>query len=279
MSDTVIVHTPVFFPENWSDDRHNFRRQIIVGRDGSYTERTMLFVPDARHREFLICLHFLRSLGTSLSQELGINIVARDDPWDFRVELSTGSTLNIEITAVADNERSFVVESREAELARSMAHETIPLRLLEKLEHSFPEPSVSSTIGDLRASGTPPWAQVVNPYCPNGPTLFLQGMASPLSDLIGSVAEALARKVAKRHPDKPETVLIIDNRTMAYDLPDFHEVMPELETLAVRSDFAEVWVYTGYCSDDDGNNAEFTLFALKTTEARNLRGRVGLAES
>lgn len=278
MSETVIVRTPVFFPENWSDDRHNFRRQIIVERDGSYTERIMLFVPDARHREFLICLHFLRGLGMSLSQELGMSILARDDPWDFRVELSTGSTLNIEITAIADNERRFVVESREAELARATAHETISLRLLEKLDHSFPDPSVSSTIEDLGASGTAPSAQVANPYYRNGPTLFLQGMASPPSDLVECVAEALAGKAAKRHPDKPETVLIIDNRTMAYDLPDFHDVMPELEALAVQSDFAEVWVYTGYCSNDDGNNAEFTLFALKTTEARKLAHEARVAE-
>jgi hypothetical protein len=130
----------------------------------------------------------------------------------------------------------------------------------------------------LRASGSAPSAQVANPYCRNGPTLFLQGMASPPSDLVGCVAEALARKVAKRHPDKPETVLIIDNRTMAHDLPDFQDVMPELEALAVRSEFAEVWVYTGYCSDDDGNNAEFTLFALKTTEARKLAHDARVAE-
>lgn len=228
----------------------------------------MLFVPDARHREFLICLHFLRGFGMSLSQELGINIVTRDDPWDFRVELSTGSTLNIEITAIADNEQRFVLESRETELARATAHETIPLRLLEKLEHSFPDPSVSSTIEQLRISGAEASDQVANPYYRHGPTLFLQGMVPPPSGLVGCIAEALAKKAAKRHPDKPETVLVIDNRTIAYDLTDFGDVMPKLEALAAQSDFAEVWVYTGYCSDDDGNNAEFTLFALKTTEAR-----------
>jgi hypothetical protein len=30
--------------------------------------------------------------------------------------------------------------------------------------------------------------------------------------------------------------------------------------------FPEIWVYTGYCSNDDGTNAEFSLLALKTTQ-------------
>jgi len=228
----------------------------------------MLAVSDARFREFLVCLHYLRSLGNTLGEELGINFISRDDPWDFRVKLSTGDTLNIEITAIADNEQCFIVESREAELVRASVLETIPLRLLEKLENAFPDSSVSSTIRDLRTGGAKASDPVANPYYPDGPILFMQGMLPPAGELFECVSEALAKKAAKRHADKPDTVLIIDNRTVAFDLPDFDAVRPELAALAEQSEFAEVWVYTGYCSDDDGNNAEFTLFSLKTTEAR-----------
>lgn len=228
----------------------------------------MLAVPDARHRELLVCLHYLRNLGMTMGVQLGINLIARDDPWDFKVELSTGDELNVEITAIADNEQRFIVESREAEMARATAHETISLRLLGKLESAFPDPQVSSKIQDLRASGAGADDQVANPYYRDGPTLFMQGMIPPPAGLVECVSDALAKKAAKRHADKPQTVLVIDNRTVMFDLPDFERVRPELSAIAGQSEFAEVWVYTGYCSDDDGNNAEFTLFPLKTTEAR-----------
>ena len=268
MSDALIVRTPVLFPETWSNDRRNFKRQIIVHRDGSFTERILLAVPDARHREYLICLHFLRCLEQSLATELGINFLKRDDPWDFRAELSTGETINIEITAIADNEHRFVTESRQSELARTKPDATISLRRLEKLERQFPDPSVAAHIAEVRAAGKQPSDQVANPYFGEGPTLFMEGMTGASADLLDLVAAAVASKVAKPHAEKSQTVLIIDNRTITYDLPDFRAVMPELDALAAATAFAEIWVYTGYCSDDDGNNAEFTLFSLKTTEAR-----------
>jgi len=75
MPDPIIVRAPLFSPSNWSGTRRNFRRQIIVQRDGSFTERIMLAVSDARFREFLVCLHYLRSLGNTLGEELGINFI------------------------------------------------------------------------------------------------------------------------------------------------------------------------------------------------------------
>ena len=94
------------------------------------------------------------------------------------------------------------------------------------------------------------------------------GMPPPTEDLAQCIATAIRKKASKLHVDKSETVLVIDNRTVTYDQPDFERVMPEISAMAAESGFAEVWIYTGYCSDDDGNNAEFTLLSLKTTEAR-----------
>lgn len=57
--------------------------------------------------------------------------------------------------------------------------------------------------------------------------------------------------------------IIIDNRTGAFDVPDYQAAARSLEPFLESTPFPEIWFYTGHCSDDDGNRAEFSFAPLK----------------
>ena len=73
------------------------------------------------------------------------------------------------------------------------------------------------------------------------------------------------KKIDKKHQDKEQTVLIIDNRTAAFDVPDYRAAAELLQPFLDTAPFPEIWFYTGYCSDDDGNRVEFSFGPLKIT--------------
>lgn len=77
------------------------------------------------------------------------------------------------------------------------------------------------------------------------------------------IRTAIESKVAKNHTEKEITILIIDNRTSAYDMEEYSNACESLREYLKNIPFSEVWFYTGYFSDDDGNNSEFSFGPLK----------------
>ena len=104
-----------------------------------------------------------------------------------------------------------------------------------------------------------------NPYYPPRNTLFVSSIfetSDKLSDLLIDVGK---NKINKIHKNKENTVLIIDNRTGAYDVKDYFEALDCINPLVQKWPFPEVWFYTGYFSDNNGQDAEFSFAPLKTT--------------
>lgn len=80
-----------FYPVSRLDNKNNYKRFSRIERDGSIVERVFLDVPDPSERERLICMHYLRHITRHfLKEDVGVNILTRDNPWDFSLELSTG---------------------------------------------------------------------------------------------------------------------------------------------------------------------------------------------
>ena len=77
--------------------------------------------------------------------------------------------------------------------------------------------------------------------------------------------EAVEKKACKRHSGKEKTTLIIDNRSYLFEMDDYYLAAEELSAYCATQPFPEIWFYTGYFSDDDGNNAEFSFAPLKVT--------------
>ncbi len=262
------------YPDCSLDGKRNFKRFSRIERDGTVTVRVHLDVSDPAHREELICIHYLKHLTKCfLGRETGVRIEERDDPWDFSLALSSGESFYVEITSIADSRAHFEINKREERLARWRAEDEIPLHELVKLQAFFPDVKVAAEIEALRRSGFKSPDVVPNPLSTDKMSLFVSSMVNTTESLTSLIEAAIQKKATKRHSGKKSTVLIVDNRTSQFDLADYREAARSLASWLATLPFPEIWFYTGYCSDNDGNNAEFSFAPLKITDEQI--GRLG----
>lgn len=255
-----------FFPLGPLHGKRNYKQYFYIQRDGSILERVHLDVPDPSRREELICCHYLRHLARHfLSQDTGVNVVGRDAPWDFSLEMSSGEAFFVEITSIADSQRLFEINKREERLAYWIGHKHIPLYELKKLAFFFSDGELEKAVLDYERQEQDPSAMVPNPLLEGRTTLFLSNIPEPEKTLSQLLRSATEQKVAKSHDGKEKVILIIDNRTGTFDVEDYRIAAGALANYFEGIPFREIWFYTGYYSDDDGNNAEFSFAPLKVT--------------
>lgn len=256
-----------FYPITSLDKLHNYKQFYLIERDGTVFERVFLNISDVSLREKLICKHYLKNYVMMFcKQPVGLNVLSRDKPWDFKIELSTNETFNIEITSIADDSGLFEKFKREERLESKSRSESIPFHEVEKLNQMFPNSEIEKLIQEHKKAGVKKEEMVPNPYFGDHPNLFLSSdwrEKQPLEDLI---KKAIDGKEAKKHLEKENTVLIIDNRTLIYEMEDLNASRSVLEQFYESCSFKEIWFYTGYASGLDGNNAEFSLAPLKISK-------------
>jgi hypothetical protein len=142
------------------------------------------------------------------------------------------------------------------------------LHELKKLALLFPDGDLERATGHHERQGRDPSDLVPNPLFESGTWLFLSRIPEPERTLSQLIQSAIEKKAAKSHDGKENVVLIIDNRTGIFDVEDYRIAVGTLEGFLTAVPFPEVWFYTGYYSDDDGNNAEFSFSPLKVTMAQ-----------
>ena len=250
-----------FYPKSSLVGKRNYKRYLYFGQDSEVRECVHLHVDDPRKREELICLHYILHLAGLLEGPTRASIDGRDNPWDFSLALGSGRKLFVEITAIADSEQQFVFNAAEERLLRCSHQEQIAVHELRKLGRMFPGSGDFANV----SPELPGRLLVDNPIYGGGPSLFVSVQPDLRSTLEDEVRAAIQRKVDKPHDGKERTVLLIDNRTGQYDLPDWKDAIPSLAAFCENLPFREVWLYTGHCSDDDGNNAEFSFSPIKVT--------------
>lgn len=254
----------IFYPQEPLDGRSNFKRYFRIDRDGSTTEYILLNIVDKRHREFVICTHFLQFLVQHvIDDDAGFNILSRDNPWDFQVELSTGDTFHLEVVSIADNRLQFEVGSREDMRARSAQSENLRLRDLRKIADLFPDDQLNQKIEAYERNGILPDDLVPNPLHNEGRKMFVATALPPEAPLSVLIDRAIKSKEDKGHSGTEDTVLIIDNRTSTYHVDEMTDALEAISERIDGSPFREIWLYTGYCSDWDGNNGQYTIIAVK----------------
>ncbi len=254
-----------FYPIADLEHKSNYKHIDIIEKDGSILERVFLDIPDVSIRETVICNHYFQYLINHFYKKaIRIDVLSRDNPWDFKIRFSTNEVFNVEITSIADDSSIFEKFKREERFKIRWFEEKIPLHELEKLNAFFPNPSVENAINLFNQLKTPKAQLVDNPFC-GMPHLIIGGVNEkeiPLHDLI---LEAIHKKEEKKHKEKENTVIIIDNRTMLYEIPDLHSAVAFLEDKLNSCPFKEIWFYTGYYSSLDCKDAEYCLVPLKTT--------------
>jgi len=247
--------------------KHFFKVWHIIDRDGSVHSRVTLNVPNSELREELICRHYLaRYTKEVIKSRVSVELLSRDSPWDFEISLSNGIQLKIEITAIADDQSMFRKMKHEDRIIKSTQDAVISLHELEKINNIFPDETTQALVNTYKSGGLTNNSKVDNPYYQKGPFLF-QGLAPVIEREFGDLLmEAANKKVNKNHPNKSEVILIIDNRTIHYELEDILVSLSNYSDELNNLPFREVWIYTGYYSDVTGNDAEYSFISIKIPE-------------
>ena len=253
-----------FYPECDLENKSNYKRVFHIKRDGSIVEKVVLDVIDPFHRETLIFTHYLRHFVRHFCKDnLGINLISRDDPWDFQIETSEDSKFNIEITSIAESYKVFNNNSSEERYTKWKQKKEIPLHELIKLGNLFPSDSLNIVVQEFVQAGIDENDLVLNPLCSKERSLFISKLSTQVNTAEKVLLDSISKKAAKRHKGKEQTVVIIDNRTMSFEKDDFYSALPSISEYCESLDFPEIWLYTGHCSDDDGNNADFSFIPIK----------------
>lgn len=250
-------------PIQKTENKNNFQELILVERDGTTKRRIILFVSNIKIREQIICTHFLsRYVQLFIEQSTGIRFVSRDCPWDFKIELSNSENLILEITSIADEVDIFKTFKYQERISKKSNYEKIEFHELRKLNDIFPKIEILKTIDELENKGICKSDLVTNPHYKNQ-FIFESSISEDLKHFDTIIKEAIDKKVNKKHPDKENVTLIIDNRTVTFELEHILSYLDNLDDYFENLPFKEVWLYTGYYSDLDGNNAEYSLAPLK----------------
>ena len=255
-----------FYPHADLTDKSNYKKYDIIKRDGSVLERVFLNIPIPSLREKIICFQYLSRRVKFFNKEtVGFNIISRDNPWDFKVDFSSGELFNVEITSIAEDSGIFEMLKREERLALNLDKKEIELHELEKLNYFFPNNDIKKLIDALKTSGTNKTDLSPNPWY-DEKLLTIGRINDERSELSTVIKTAVEKKEEKKHSEKGMTVLIIDNRSFTYEIADVFLAREQIHDFIQNCSFAEVWFYTGYYSSLDGQDAEFNLYPMKLTD-------------
>ncbi len=255
-------------PKQQLKNKNNFQKFALIHKDGSKVERIILSVPNIEKREEIICSHFLsRYVRFFIGKRTGIKIISRDEPWDFEIELSNGEELTMEITSIADQPDLFKKFKYQERLLKCSSEPKIEFHELLKMNYNFPDKKIDNLIEDYENQDIAKNALVQNPYYLKN-FIFQSNFEEKVDSLDKLLKSSINKKVNKKHKGKQDLILIIDNRTVTFTLEDLYHHFETLDDYFKKLPFKEVWFYTGYYSDDDGNNAEYSLSPLKISDKK-----------
>lgn len=264
MKNNPKINQSTFRPIKPLEGKSNYKRYFRIEKNGSVKERIFLNVPDISLREEIICKHYLSFLVRNFIQNpVGMSFTARDNPWDFGVKLSNGLLFNVEITSIADNQWLYEKIKREEEFEKNCCKKFIPLRKLKKIHLWFGGKESQQVIKKSEEESIKADKQIINPFYNQSGRIYISDTKDEPESLSNLIIEAIQKKICKNHNNVENTILIIDNRTSRFEIEDYHKTMSELEAKFEDVNFPEVYFYTGYCSDNDGNNAEYSFAPIK----------------
>lgn len=270
----------LLFPKGSLEGKSNYKQYYVIRPDGTAQKRVFLDVIEDRDREKIICIHYIMWAAKHfLKVGDGIDIVKRDCPWDFELSINKKRRFFVEVTAVADNTAHHVINKREQRVAASRDQETITLHELKKLNYMFPDEEKVAAIEAYREVGLTDNSKVPNPFFGTGMQGFISFLPLPDMPLDGLLKSAIESKASKKHEGKERTVLILDNRTSLYDASNILAAVDELRDFLDGCPFREIWLYTGYFSNSDGQNSEYSFIALKLLAGRRRKIRKVLAKA
>lgn len=257
-----------FNPNSNLDDKLNFQRFNLIDKEGNIKEKILLFISDTSQRETVIFNHFIsRYIRFFIRKTVGLNFLSRDNPWDFEVEISNGERLFIEITSIADDENVYKGFKFQERIFDKSHFEDIEFHEIIKINNYLNDKEIELLIDELKDKKTNKNQIIKNPIY-NKSFIFQTNLNENLESFSEILKQAIEKKTKKNHENKQEVILIIDNRTVSFDFDSVVNHINDLSEYFENLPFKEVWLYTGYYSDFDGDNAEYSFIPLKLSEEK-----------
>ncbi|UIK04761.1 hypothetical protein [Neorhizobium galegae] len=247
------------------EGKQNFTRHVYIDEDGGIREVVRMNVLDDRHREDIVAFHFSRQYAEIHYRDQieppQFYVVGRDCPWDFEYVMHDGTTFYLEICRIAEKkllklmraENDCVIllhqkELRGYEVLKVEKHfpGTIPAEIAESIKTKSDKQRHFSLGDEDRV-----------------PQLFLRPPLNPNIDLELEIRTAIQKKAAKRHRGKERTILVLDNLTTHSEPNDIFNAVENLQDFLDDCPFPSIWIYTGYYSDDQGFDCEYSLTPIK----------------
>lgn len=257
-----------FEPRKELQDKHNFSRHVFIERDGSVHEVVRLNVLDDRAREDIIAFHFCQQYAriyySDGDEQPQFYVVGRDSPWDLQYVLHDGSTFNLEICRIADQALLKAIKA-ENDCMLLLQKRILKGFEVNKIEKHFPGTLPKRVVSAAKTGSGKRRNYLVDTEI-EGPRLFLRAPMNPRIDLEEALVSAIQKKASKKHRDKDETILVLDNLTTHATPDDFFNALQSIKPQIDLTPFPSIWLYTGYYSDDDALNCEFSIIALKTED-------------
>ncbi len=110
----------------------------------------------------------------------------------------------------------------------SCQQEETRLRDLEKISSFFPTEKLNAAVSGYLSKGVSKDDNVKNPLYGENTNIFISNMNETRVSLETHIRTAIESKVAKNHTEKEITILIIDNRTSAYDMEEYSNACESL---------------------------------------------------
>lgn len=253
-----------FHPFNDLNGKMNYKEQHVVDGNGKVKTRILLSILDPRIREDIILAHFLKYyIKIVIGKTSKISVTGRDDPWDFTISISDSISFNVEITSIAECKEIFLHTKHEEITELLKRKEKIRKRDLKKLlDKVSPDFSFSTKVFNNENPDT----LVDNPLFNSEKILWFSRLNTPGQSFENKIEHEIEKKMQKKHLNKHNTVLIIDNRSITFEVQDVHRYIKKNKYKLAGYPFLEIWFYTGYYSDFGGNDSEFSLIPLKISD-------------
>lgn len=253
-----------FHPINEIKGKMNYKEQYCIYGNGLVKQRILLNIPDPREREEIIMKHFLKYYTKIILKKIAkITVLGRDDPWDFRLAINDSLKFNLEITSIADDKQIFVQTKNEEYISTLKNKSRIRIRDLKKvMEKISPDFDFTESLkGKINLD-----EEIDNPLYNIGSSLWISTKNYQIANYDKMIVDAITEKENKKHQDKENTILLIDNRSIHIEIEDVNKFLTNYSKDVKKSSFKEIWLYTGYYSDYEGNDCEFSFSPLKITE-------------
>lgn len=168
-------------PNEDLSDKSNYKLFIIIDRDGKEQKKVRFSIPNIEMREHTIFFNFLsRYVKFFVKETVGVNIISRDNPWDFEVQLSNNQKIIAEITSIAENEDFFKKMKYEEKMSELSNYPEIEFHQLEKINFNFPNEEIDSIIQNYKKNKTPKNSLIKNPLYEHNTFIFLSNIIKAL---------------------------------------------------------------------------------------------------